>query len=153
MGEVYLILCANLAGIFLPGSEKQRNIDLRQDKDSDIIFRKFRLLNQLQIELSTCWVRFSDALQNRISVATFNLLQSQPLLEADHITALNYLSLIDPNALWFNSWMTPFQSRSKALTFIARLNHEKRLAVNYLIFLFEFTSPKSARLVHLAEYS
>ncbi|KAI8822140.1 broad-minded protein-domain-containing protein [Fimicolochytrium jonesii] len=123
MGEIYLSLVDHLTHIFESGYQDKVVDGLCiEDVRVQLLLKKFRLLNQFQQELTSCWVRFSDQLIKEVMLATFRLfgLSSSIAGWADRmksslvtgtapgkssfITPLHYLSIVDVGAVWFERW-------------------------------------------------
>ncbi|XP_071959186.1 protein broad-minded-like [Antedon mediterranea] len=86
------------------------------------LLRKFRLLNEFQIEVSSYWVRFPESFVEDILEKTVKLIgiNSSSLLSSMEIVCpIHCIALLDPKARWFKKWMHGHYSRTfvlKALT-------------------------------------
>ncbi|KAJ3019597.1 hypothetical protein HKX48_001962 [Thoreauomyces humboldtii] len=125
MGEVYLNLVGHLTHIFEPAHAGGKVLDglCVEDVKVQLLLRKFRLLNQFQKEMTSCWIRFPEQLLKDVMLATFKFLNMSSSVpgwnhrmkssiltgtapgNSSPITPLHYLSIVDIGASWFEKWM------------------------------------------------
>ncbi|KAI8922174.1 broad-minded protein-domain-containing protein [Powellomyces hirtus] len=131
MGELYLSLVGHLTHIF-DSAHFGKVVDglCIEDLRVQLLLRKFRLLNQFQKEMTSCWIRFPEQLVKDIMLATFKFLNMSSSVpgwnhrmkssiltgtapgNSSHITPLHYLSIVDIGATWFEKWMISQFGRS-----------------------------------------
>lgn len=118
--EYFLILIENLFEYFNDDTSHMISIhtglDLG-DRRNILLLRKFRLLNQIQKELPTYWLRYSDKYVEEMTESLFQLLEISPTpisstVGKNLMSPLHFLSLLDPQAIWFKYWMHGFYGRS-----------------------------------------
>lgn len=81
--------------------------------------KQFRLLNQYMCEIPSLWFRFSEKTFKEVMFSTFRLL-SIPGHDSRKLSPLHYLSVIDPNALWYNKWMISQLGRVQVISAMKR---------------------------------
>lgn len=116
-GEVYLHLCTHLIQVFDSGPKPLAHLNVG-DEQTDVMLRKFRLLNQFQLELPACWARFSEHIYRDVMDCTFSLLKSDG---RKGISALQFLAAIDPKALWFEKWILSNVGRLHVVESLAKV--------------------------------
>ncbi|XP_033110986.1 protein broad-minded-like [Anneissia japonica] len=82
------------------------------------LLRKFRLLNEFQIEVPSYWVRFPENFVEDILEKTVKLIDinSHSLLGSMEIVCpVHFIALLDPKARWFKKWMHGHYSRTFVL--------------------------------------
>ena len=125
--EYCLLLIENLKEYFLDSTSHMISIsgglDLG-DRRNALLLRKFRLFNEIQKELPTTWLRYSEKYVEEIVEAVISLLGvSAPKIHSNSIACLNpyhFLSLVDPQAVWFNKWVRGFYSRSHLISSLGK---------------------------------
>jgi hypothetical protein len=130
-GEVYLCLCLHLIDLFSQDIPLAKRLDFTADPNADILLKKFRLLNQFQLDIPTCWVRFSEQLQQQVVESTCELLKHR---DQEQLCAMECLAAVDSNALWFKKWMISFQGRSTSVEAIEKGGLTKQLVYTFLKF-------------------
>ncbi|KAJ3043748.1 hypothetical protein HDV00_004154 [Rhizophlyctis rosea] len=125
-GDVYLSLVSHLINAFDgPYTAKVADGLNTADWKVEVMLRKFRLLNQFQSEITSCWYRFPEQMHKDIMDQTFHLLRTSrrtnnTITSATHslgpnITPLHYLGIVDPRAQWFEKWMLSKFGRSQVV--------------------------------------
>ncbi|KAJ3052354.1 hypothetical protein HK097_006475 [Rhizophlyctis rosea] len=141
-GDVYLSLVTHLNNLF-DGQYSAKVADGLDTADwrTDVMLRKFRLLNQFQCEITSCWYRFPEQMFRDVMDQTFRLLQtarrSSSVANAtasvgSNVTALHYLGLVDPRALWFEKWMLSKFGRTQVVTSMTKADLVPDLATSFL---------------------
>ena len=91
------------------------------DRRNVYLLRKFRLFTQIQEELPSFWLRYSDKYIEDIALFMFGLLQFVPATMSDAscgselMTPLHFVALLDPLGKWFRYWMHGVFGRSQIL--------------------------------------
>ncbi|KAJ3159385.1 hypothetical protein HDU86_001703 [Geranomyces michiganensis] len=131
MGELYLSLVGHMTHMF-DSAHLGKVVDglCIEDVRVQLLLRKFRLLNQFQKEMTSCWIRFPEQLAKDVMLATFKFLNMSSSVpgwnhrmkssiltgsapgNSSHITPLHYLSIVDIGAKWFEKWMISQFGRS-----------------------------------------
>ncbi|KAJ3147472.1 hypothetical protein HDU89_005295 [Geranomyces variabilis] len=131
MGELYLSLVGNMTHMF-DSAHLGKVVDglCIEDVRVQLLLRKFRLLNQFQKEMTSCWIRFPEQLAKDVMLATFKFLNMSSSVpgwnhrmkssiltgsapgNSSPITPLHYLSIVDIGATWFEKWMISQFGRS-----------------------------------------
>jgi hypothetical protein len=130
-GEVYLCLCLHLIELFSTETPMPKRLDISNDRQAEIVLKKFRLLNQFQLDMPTCWVRFSEQLQRQVVDATCQLIKRQ---DREKLCAIECLAAVDPDARWFKKWMISFYGRSYSVDAIGKSGLMKQLVFTFLSF-------------------
>ena len=125
--EYFLLLIENLKEYFLDSTSHMVSIssglDLG-DRRNALLLRKFRLLNEIQRELPTTWLRYSESYVEEMVEALVDLLGvSAPKIHINSISCMNpfhFLSLVDPQAVWFKKWAHGFYSRSYLISSVGK---------------------------------
>ncbi|TPX59754.1 hypothetical protein SpCBS45565_g07658 [Spizellomyces sp. 'palustris'] len=134
-GDVYLCLVMHLKNAFNTGPHRKIADGLLiEDPKVKLTLRKFRLLNQFQKEITSCWIRYPESHIKDIVIATLQLLSpsSSPgkppgtfpsaIIDATtdasvlYMTPLHYLSILDTRASWFEKWMISHFGRSQVIS-------------------------------------
>ncbi|XP_022098111.1 protein broad-minded-like [Acanthaster planci] len=112
MREVYTSLVEHLTAVFADHGAKMS--PLRSGVDTahhatSMLLRKFRLMNEFNLEIPTYWVRFPDRFLDDVTESTMNLLVTEPQgsrsSSSQQLTPLHCMALVDPRASWFRKWM------------------------------------------------
>ncbi|XP_071784786.1 protein broad-minded-like isoform X1 [Asterias amurensis] len=129
MREVYTSLVEHLTSEFT--SHKARSIFIRDGIDTVHhalcnLLRKFRLMNEFNLEIPTYWVRFPDRFLDEVTESTLNLLMTEPYesmtSSCQLLTPLHCISIIDPRASWFGKWMHGNYGRTAVIRYLEN-NH------------------------------
>ena len=121
--EYFMILIENMIEYFHDSTSHmvcvESGLDLG-DRRNIYLLRKFRLLNQIQEELPSFWLRYSDQYIEDIIQYVINLLKFLPTpisntIGQNLLTPLHFLALLDPLATWFKYWMHGLYGRSQIL--------------------------------------
>ncbi|KND05189.1 hypothetical protein, variant 1 [Spizellomyces punctatus DAOM BR117] len=134
-GDIYLCLVMHLKNAFTTGPHRKIADGLLiEDPKVKLTLRKFRLLNQFQKEITSCWIRYPESHIKDIMIATFQLLSPSlspgkpsgtfpsAIIDATtdtsalYITPLHYLSILDTRASWFEKWMISQFGRSQVIS-------------------------------------
>ena len=123
--EYFLLLIENLIDHFNDSTSHMINIDSGLDlgdRRNVLLLRKFYLLNQIQRDLPSFWLRYSEKYINEMIQGFITLLDidPKPLSETFGerlISPLHFISIIDPNAVWFKKWSHGYYGRSKLLKY------------------------------------
>ncbi|XP_072017188.1 uncharacterized protein [Amphiura filiformis] len=85
------------------------------------IIKKFRLMNEFQVEVPIYWIRYPERFLEEITESSIQLLVAQPASsQPDHICPIHYMSIVDPRATWFKKWLHGNYSRSVVITLCDR---------------------------------
>lgn len=90
------------------------------DEQTQLLLKKFRLLNQFMIELPSMWFRFPEHAFRDMANATFNFLSTKASREI--MAPIHFLCLVDPEAKWFEKWMLSQLGKSKVTSAMVRSN-------------------------------
>ena len=140
--EFLSILIQNLIEYFNDNTSHMVSIETGLDlgdKRNILLFRKFRLLVQIIVELPVYWLRYSENIMEDIVEMLVDLLCITPTPITETIgkylmTPLHFVSLLDPQATWFQNWMHSFYGRSHLINSIRRnITFVKNLLKNFLI--------------------
>ncbi|KAJ3109647.1 hypothetical protein HDU97_003123 [Phlyctochytrium planicorne] len=121
--EVYLILVNHLTQIFQNGN--------------------FRLLHQFQMELPSCWLRFSEQVFKDVMNSTFRLFRGQKRASGS-LSPLYCMSLIDTNALWFEKWMISSIGRAEAIASMVGADFISELTDHFFTYINTLSSESNA---------
>ena len=111
------------------------------DRRNILLLKKFRLFNQVQQYMPVCWLRYPEKHIEEMIEATIMLLNIIPesvLSDKDNalMTPLHFLSLLDPQATWFQHWTHGVYGRTEILNQIAGdTNMLKKVIQSCLTFL------------------
>ncbi|XP_070575308.1 protein broad-minded-like [Ptychodera flava] len=110
------------------------------------ILRKFRLVNEFQLQVPSYWVRYPEKFLDDVIECTLSLLSrnsSVPTGPSGTLTPLHYLALLDPKATWFRKWMHGNYSRTAVLKILEK---HRSLIDNSVRFLMDFVSERKSCL-------
>ncbi|XP_038070180.1 protein broad-minded-like [Patiria miniata] len=128
MREVYTGLVEHLTEMFTDHSAKisplRDGVDMAHHATS-VLLRKFRLMNEFNLEIPTYWVRFPDRFLDDVTESTMNLLVTEPQgLRSSSaqplITPLHCMAIVDPRASWFRKWMHGNYGRTSVIRQLER---------------------------------
>ena len=125
--EYFLLLVENLKEHFLDSTSHMVSVsgglDLG-DRRNALLLRKFRLLNDIQRELPTTWLRYSEKYVEEMIEAVIDLLGvSAPKIHNTNIACMNpfhFLSMVDPQGMWFKKWAHGLYSRSYLISAVSK---------------------------------
>ena len=123
--EYFLLLIENLIDHFNDSTSHMINIDSGLDlgdRRNVLLLRKFYLLNQIQRDLPSFWLRYSEKYIDEMIEGFITLLDVDPKPPSETfgerlISPLHFISIIDPNAIWFKKWSHGYYGRSKLLKY------------------------------------
>ncbi|KAI9104653.1 broad-minded protein-domain-containing protein [Phlyctochytrium arcticum] len=130
-GEVYLSLLDHLRRVFEAGHYNKLSDGLAiDDPKVQLLLKKFRLFNQFQKEITSCWIRYPELLMKEVMLKTFQFLCkltptskfSSPISsviaagESAYLKPLHYLSIVDSTASWFEKWMMSEYGRAPVIS-------------------------------------
>ncbi|KAJ3197649.1 hypothetical protein HK101_002077 [Irineochytrium annulatum] len=118
--DIYLIIASHLSNVLENGHV-------------NCLLRKFRLLQQFQMEMPSCWFRFPEQILNEVMNATFRLLRPSKH-GGGSLTSLHYMAMVDTNALWFEKWMMSNFGRSHAVPSMLKYNLISALVGEFLYY-------------------
>ena len=125
--EYFLLLIENLKEYFLDSTSHMVSISCGLDlgdRRNALLLRKFRLLNEIQRELPSTWLRYSESYVEEMIEALVDLLGvSAPKIRVDSVACMNpfhFLTLVDPQAVWFKKWAHGFYSRSYLISSVGK---------------------------------
>ena len=126
--EYFLLLIEDLTDYFNDSTSHMINLNCGLDlgdRRNVLLLKKFRLLNDIQKELPTTWLRYSEKYVEEMIESLVNLLGVSPAkISSDRETVLmnplHFLSLVDPQAIWFKKWMHGFYSRTYLISSISK---------------------------------
>ncbi|PIK61696.1 hypothetical protein BSL78_01400 [Apostichopus japonicus] len=126
MREVYMSLVQHLSSCFSSSKRKvaliKDGVDV-SDLETEVLLKKFRLMNEFQIEAESYWIRFPERFLDEVTEVTFDLLVTSPNVSSGMqkpLTPSHYLAVIDPKALWFKTWMHGDYSRTAVIQLASR---------------------------------
>ena len=124
--EYFLLLVENLSDYFNDSTSHMISLngglDLG-DRRNVLLLKKFRLLNEIQRELPKTWLRYSERYIEEMIEALVHLLGISPSKmgggnESTLLNPYHFLSMVDPQGVWFKKWIHGFYSRSHLLNSI-----------------------------------
>jgi len=126
--EYFLLLIEDLTEYFNDSTSHMVNLNCGLDlgdRRNVLLLKKFRLLNDIQKELPTTWLRYSEKYVEEMIESLVNLLGVSPAKISSNrdtvlMNPLHFLSLVDPQAIWFKKWMHGFYSRSYLIASISK---------------------------------
>ncbi|XP_065649546.1 protein broad-minded isoform X2 [Hydra vulgaris] len=151
VNEFLFILIQNLIEYFNDNTSHMISIETGLDlgdKRNILLLRKFRLLNQIIIELPVHWLRYSETVIENIGEMLVELLSITPTPITETfgkylMTPLHFFSLLDPQATWYQNWMHSFYGRSNLLNSIrSNIKFVKNILSNFLITAKNFNNIK-----------
>eukprot|EP00057_Strongylocentrotus_purpuratus_P010856 XP_011665330.1 PREDICTED: protein broad-minded [Strongylocentrotus purpuratus] len=154
MREMYTNLIDHLSNEFKAlgskgGMAVHHGIDATQYPAQKLL-RRFRLVNEFQLEIPKYWIRFPDKFLQDLTDSTLNFLVMKPSKPSEAITPMHYISLLDPKALWFKKWMHGHYSRTIIL---GHLKDKNTLLVNAVTQCLEFVDSRAAWLDSMNDLS
>nr|XP_027238865.1 protein broad-minded-like [Penaeus vannamei]XP_027238866.1 protein broad-minded-like [Penaeus vannamei] len=118
--EAYLNLIEAVAGFYLSKRLiskiplKEEPVDL---KGCEKVLRIIKILVEFQRELPLLWIRYPERFIDDMVEATFSLLAlNLGNKDSKHATVFDLYSIIDPQALWFRSWVHGQWGRNKTFS-------------------------------------
>ncbi|XP_041453945.1 protein broad-minded-like [Lytechinus variegatus] len=147
MREMYTNLIDHLSNEFKVlgskgGMAVQYGIDATQNPAQKLL-RRFRLVNEFQLEIPKYWIRFPDKFLQDLTDTSLNFLVMKPSKPSGAITPMHYIALLDPKALWFKKWMHGHYSRTVIL---GHLKERNTLLVNAVTQCLDFVDSRAAWL-------
>ncbi|CAF1183731.1 unnamed protein product, partial [Didymodactylos carnosus] len=104
---------------------------------NDLTLKQIRLLLEFLQETTKYWMRHSESFVEHVVNETIRLFSFGSILENNlgELTPLHFVSLLDPHANWFRTWMHAFYSRNYVLKSLknskAFLRNTFQSVVNY----------------------
>ncbi|XP_077866594.1 protein broad-minded-like [Saccoglossus kowalevskii] len=139
--EVYTSLVDHLATLFQSRKSKASITTSEglntSEQNVQRVLRKFRLMNEFQRQAPSYWIRFPEKFVDDVLESTLSLLAIHTASET--MTPLHYLSLLDPQAMWFKMWMHSNYSRTAVIRIIKK---HRNLIDTCVKFLMDFVSSR-----------
>ncbi|KAI8897017.1 broad-minded protein-domain-containing protein [Globomyces pollinis-pini] len=122
--EVYISYTHQLCQSFMNGPNLKLGLGLDiRDPRVELRIKQFRLLNQFMIHLPSIWFRFSEQIFKDVMNATAKILKcSLNNGSTTSITALHFLSIVDPNSSWYEKWMISHLGRTQIILALSQSN-------------------------------
>ena len=109
-----------------------------------------RLAVQYLNDLPSHWIRFTEKTFNDIVQATFDLIVTEV---SSGINSLHLLSLVDPNASWFQKWMVGHTGRTRIIKYMQKRNLISYFATCYVEFSMTGHAPDEMQRGHWMDAS
>ncbi|XP_071503621.1 protein broad-minded-like [Diadema antillarum] len=154
MREMYTNLVDHLSNEFVVMGSKggmplHHGIDATHHATQKLL-KKFRLMNEFQLEVPKYWIRFPDKFIQDLTESTLNLLVQKPHPQAECLTPMCFMALLDPKALWFKKWMNAHYSRT---VIISHLEATNTLLADSVAQCLDFVDSRSAWLDSMDDLS
>lgn len=135
--EIVLLLCNQIQKLSIFHNDSDQNLEISIQKDAGLL-KKFRLFNQMILEIPIFWVRLPDGLLKEFVHSTFDFLWKCDT----YPTPFSVFSLIDFEANWFGKWFISCYGRNIIVPALKRddtLNNLTRYLIRTLDIQLNYT--------------